>query len=141
MSAARSLATTDRLDILDLYARQAHAIDRGDADVWAACFTDSGVFISPTFQLTASGQQELRDFAESSHAAAAARGEQLRHWMDAIVMVPVSQNAVHVDAYLMILATSGAAGSRIDRSLRVEDDLERVDGDWYLASRTVVRDA
>ncbi|MCU1482254.1 MAG: hypothetical protein JWQ19_3040 [Subtercola sp.] len=171
MAAARSIEVVDRLDILDLYARQAHAIDSGRAADWAQCFTADGVFVSPTYNLTATGRTELTAFAESSNSAALARGDQLRHWLDAIVMTPTGSgtgggfdavrpdnapihavhadtvpidtvpiDTVHVEAYLMILATS-ASGSRVDRSLRVLDDLRRVDGEWYLLSRTVFRDA
>ncbi|MCU1476389.1 MAG: hypothetical protein JWQ64_1082 [Subtercola sp.] len=145
MAAARSIDVVDRLDILDLYARQAHAIDSGRAGDWAQCFTADGVFVSPTYNLTATGRPELTAFAESSNSAALARGDQLRHWLDAIIMTPTGAgtggdiDAVHVEAYLMILATS-AAGSRVDRSLRVLDDLRRVDAEWYLSSRTVFRD-
>ncbi len=139
MSSARTIAVEDRLDILDLYARQSHAIDGGDAKGWAQTFTEQGRFESPTFKLTAIGHDELEQFARSSNDAALARGEHLRHWIDAVVMTRVDDLALHVEAYLMILATS-TEGSRVDRSVRVIDDLAKVDDQWLLSSRVVLRD-
>ncbi|CAN5202122.1 hypothetical protein BH09ACT6_BH09ACT6_04940 [soil metagenome] len=140
MPEAARLPVEDRLDICDLYARQSHAIDGGDARQWALTFTIDGVFESPTFHLTAVGHQELEKFARESNDAALARGEQLRHWMNAIVILPRTSEEADVHAYLMIIATS-SAGSRIDRSLRVEDVVSRADGEWLLAHRQVFRDA
>ena len=139
MSSARTMTIEDRLDIVDLYARQSHAIDGGDAVGWARTFTEDGRFESPTFRLTAVGHDELERFARSSNDAALARGEHLRHWIDAVVMTRIDDLATHVEAYLMILATS-AQGSRVDRSVRVIDDLAKVDDEWLLTSRVVLRD-
>jgi SnoaL-like domain len=128
----------DRLEILDLYARQAHCIDGGDAAGWAASFTEGGSFESPSYQLTAVGHRDLEKFAAESNGAAWARGDQLRHWLDQVVIDPVPGGA-SVLAYLLIVATS-RDGSRIDRSLRVADDLVKVGGRWLVAARRVFRD-
>ena len=37
------LTTADRLEILELLGRYAHAIDSGDGEAYADCFTDDGV--------------------------------------------------------------------------------------------------
>ncbi|MES2169178.1 MAG: nuclear transport factor 2 family protein [Actinomycetota bacterium] len=139
MSSASTMTADDRLDILDLYARQSHAIDGGDSLGWARTFAANGRFESPTFRLTATGYEQLEQFAKSSNDAALARGEHLRHWIDAVVMTRVDELNAHAEAYLMIIATS-IEGSRIDRSVRVIDDLVKTNGEWLLASRTVVRD-
>lgn len=38
-----ALPAADHLAIEQLYARYSHAVDRGDGDAWAACFTADGV--------------------------------------------------------------------------------------------------
>lgn len=139
MTYATSIAVHDRLDILDLYARQSHAIDGADAAEWAATFTEGGSFESPTFKLVATGRERLSQFAKDSNDAALGRGEQLRHWISAIVLRPTGADTVEADAYLMILATS-VTGTRIDRSLRVEDALERTAEGWLFSRRAVFRD-
>jgi ketosteroid isomerase-like protein len=133
-----AITVEDRLAIGDLYARQSHLIDGGDADGWAATFTADGVFESPTYRLTATGRAELAKFAADSNGAATARGVQLRHWIGQLVIDPTDTGA-GVLAYLVIVATS-AEGSRIDRSLRVVDVLARTAGGWRVASRKVFRD-
>jgi hypothetical protein len=132
------ISVEDRLAILDLYARQSHLIDGGDAGGWAATFTAEGVFQSPTYRLTAAGPAELAKFAADSNGAALARGVQLRHWIGQVVIDPTHGGA-DVRAYLVIVATS-REGSRIDRSLRVVDVLARTAGGWRVDSRKVFRD-
>ncbi|HVW45177.1 MAG TPA: nuclear transport factor 2 family protein [Amycolatopsis sp.] len=132
-------STEDRLAVLDLYARQSHAIDGGDAAGWAATFTPGGSFESPTYRLVATGTAELTAFAADSNSAALARGEQLRHWISAVVLSHAGEDALAAQAYLLIIATS-SAGSRIDRSVRLVDDLRRVDGEWLVTRRKVLRD-
>ncbi len=132
------LALEDRLEVHELYARQAHAIDSGDAAGWAGTYVADGVFASPTFQLVATGTAALEEFARTSYGRARDRGDQLRHHLDTVVMTGDTGSLI-VDAYLVILATS-AEGSRIDRSLTVQDTLTRTADGWRMRSRTVFRD-
>jgi ketosteroid isomerase-like protein len=129
----------DRAEIAELFARQAHAIDGGDAAGWAATFTADGRFVSPTYKLTATGPAELTTFADNSNSGALARGEQLRHYMSQTVITVVGPGVFRVDGYLTIMATS-RDGARVDRSLVVLDELHRVDGTWLVHSRTVFND-
>jgi hypothetical protein len=133
------LSVEDRLAILDLYARQSHRIDGGDGAGWAATFTADGTFISPTYQLTATGPAELQAFALSSNGAARARGEQFRHLLDNVVFEVLDADQVRVEAYLIIFATTNT-GSRVDRTVLVFDDLIRIEGQWLVHVRRVVRD-
>lgn len=134
-----TIPLVDRLAIDDLYARQGQAIDGGDSAGWAATFTPDGVFESPTYALVAQGPQALAEFAARSNSAALGRGVQLRHWMTASVLTEAGAGRIRNSAYLMILATS-VDSTTIDRSLTVDDTLERIDGEWLLASRVVQRD-
>jgi hypothetical protein len=129
----------DRMAILDLYARQSHLIDGGDAQGWAETFTVDGSFESPTYGLTATGRAALRDFADASNTGALERGVQFRHWTNQYVFEPHSPTEVAVEAYMLIIATSGE-GSRVDRSLRVFDLLSKSGGQWRFRSRRIVRD-
>src|ERR1043166_6143479 len=59
------LTTQDRLDILDLYARQAWALDTGDVDGYVATFVENAVLdLARQHQ----GQQAIRRFAEEFRA-------------------------------------------------------------------------
>lgn len=133
------ITVEDRLAILDLFARQSHCIDGGDAAGWAATYAIEGSFHSPTYKLTATGRVALQEFAASSNAGARSRGEQFRHHVSAVLLTPKSAAEVTSVSYLMILATT-LDGTRVDRSVRMFDELVKVEGEWLVASRTVLRD-
>ena len=65
MTDLERLAT--RLDITELFARYAHALDTYDGDGWVACFTDDGVFEieSGGAGVQFIGRAALRRFAEA----------------------------------------------------------------------------
>lgn len=133
------ITVEDRLAIMDLFARQSHCIDGGDAAGWAATYAPDGSFHSPTYKLTATGRAALTDFAENSNSGAKARGEQFRHHVSAVMLTPKTASEVTSVSYLMILATT-LDGTRVDRSVRMFDELVKVEGEWLVASRTVLRD-
>lgn len=134
------MTPADWFSIQQLYARQALAVDRGDAQEWASTYTEQAVFTSPTFSIVAQGRAQLRDFAKMSHADAAARGEQLRHIVSNMHLIDESDGSARIRAYLMIVATSTAA-SRIDRMLVVDDHLARQPGEaWLFTRRETFRD-
>jgi uncharacterized protein (TIGR02246 family) len=60
--AAAKPAVEDRLDLLELHARLARAIDSGDAAGWAALFTADGV-LRTSRGTELRGREELTDFA------------------------------------------------------------------------------
>ena len=133
------ITVEDRLAIMDLFVRQSHCIDGGDAAGWAATYAPDGSFHSPTYKLTATGRAALTDFAENSNSGAKARGEQFRHHVSAVMLTPKTASEVTSVSYLMILATT-LDGTRVDRSVRMFDELVKVEGEWLVASRTVLRD-
>lgn len=59
-----ALSGDDRWSILAAYARYAHTIDDGDAEGWAACFTEDGVLWSSRGTAIAS-RRGLEEFARA----------------------------------------------------------------------------
>jgi hypothetical protein len=57
------LSIEDRLDILDLYARYAQAVDQGRYADWCACFTDDGYLAVPVNNIHVQGPEQLDKFA------------------------------------------------------------------------------
>lgn len=131
---ARDIDVKDRLDIFDLYARASHASDASDGDGWAATFTEDGEIVSPTYGATARGRGALKEFIETTNDAALARGDQYRHVVTAITMVPAGPARIDAKAFLMITATR-REGSRIDRTIVMIDELRLVDGEWLFSRR------
>lgn len=133
------VSIADRMAIEALYTRQSHAVDESDSRDWAATFTADGVFESPTYRLTARGTNELEAFARSSNERAREAGRQFRHVITSIRLAPDGPQRLRSRAYLMILVTDGE-GSRVDRSLVIEDAILLTDQGWQVALRTVRRD-
>ena len=137
---ASDIDVKDRLDIFDLYARASHASDSSDGDGWADTYTDDGAFTSRTYDLTARGRSELKEFIESSNNAALARGDQFRHLITALTMKPDGEDRIEAKAFLTITATSRDGATRIDRSVVMHDRLRRVDGRWLFELRQAYPD-
>lgn len=91
------------MGIHQLYGRQAHRIDSGDAQGWAATFTPAGVFSSPTYPTPVVGTSALVAFAERFTADALAAGEVRRHVVStlAVDVCPRAATVVLVPMFSM----------------------------------------
>ena len=88
-----SLSAQDYIEIQQLYAKYAHALDLGDAEGWANTFTPDGVFGE------SKGHDQLKAFAEGfmeSFDGAA------RHWNSQLVITPTASGA-HGSCYLLLV--------------------------------------
>ena len=131
-------ATVARLH--QLYGRQSHLIDGGDAIGWAQTFTDDGEFHSPSYPEPVSGTDDLIAFAERFHARARAANEVHRHVITNVAIDGPEDGAATVRAYLQIVATSVGGDSRLVRMTTFTDRVV-LDGDrWRIARRDVRRD-
>ena len=120
------LTTEDRLDILDLLARYNYAIDDGDAETWAACFTEDGEFVSPADQLK--GAAELTQFASRP-----SRGT-LHYTTNEIITGDGDEAAMR--CYLELVNASGAKPEILFCG-RYEDELAKTPAGWRFKKRTV----
>jgi uncharacterized protein (TIGR02246 family) len=123
------LSFEDRLEIIELHARYNRAVDTGDAEGWAACFTADGVFDARSRY--AQGTAELVDFARFYHEQETYRGAV--HWNNNILAEGDGDEArVHVD---FALIRGGADGVQILSSGAYASVVRKVDGRWLFASR------
>jgi uncharacterized protein (TIGR02246 family) len=131
------LAAEQQLAIQQLYARQSHAIDSGDARAWAACFTADGAFRSPTYAGAVVGTAALTAFAEEFARAAAEAGVVRRHWTTALALESQAEDLVAARCYAMVLATAAGERPVIERTVVFHDRLVRRDGRWLIEERQV----
>jgi uncharacterized protein (TIGR02246 family) len=117
--------TEARDEILQLLYRYNHAIDSGDAEGWAALFTDDGVF--EVAGQVMSGREELVGFASSVHG--------LRHVVANPVIDVVGDTAT-VRAYLFVFG-----GTTMSISGSYEDQLVRQPDGWRFAKRSFAPDS
>jgi hypothetical protein len=131
------LAAEEQLAIQQLYARQSHAIDSGDARGWAACFTSDGAFRSPTYDGPVVGTAALTGFAEDFARAAAEAGVVRRHWTTALALVAETEDVAAARCYAMVLSTAAGEQPIIERTVVFHDRLVRSDGRWLIGERRV----
>jgi uncharacterized protein (TIGR02246 family) len=131
------LAAQEQLAIQQLYARQSHAIDSGDALGWAACFTSDGAFRSPTYGDAIVGTVALTAFAEAFARAAAEAGVVRRHWTTALVLDADTEDVVAARCYAMVLTTAVGEQPLIERTVVFHDRLVRRGGCWLIERRQV----
>ena len=55
----------DKIDLMELSARAARAFDDGDADAYADCFVEDGLYESPRIGLRAQGREALRAMCQA----------------------------------------------------------------------------
>lgn len=131
--ATRTLAAEDTLAIQDLYARYNHAIDFGDGNGWAACFTVNGVFTSTTGTFT--GAADLATFATGMAARMKAR-----HWTNNLVIESDGDGA-RGKCYLMLLKLNEGGPASVLVTAVYDDTLVKEGNSWKFAARTVTGDA
>ena len=124
--AVGSLTAADHIEIQQLYARYARALDLGDPEAWADTFTGDGVFRD------AAGRDELVAYAESSYSR---RGGTGRHWNSQLVVTPTAEGA-DGSAYLLLLDV-GAQTPGIGVAGVYSDKLVKTPAGWRFKSRRV----
>jgi 3-phenylpropionate/cinnamic acid dioxygenase small subunit len=123
--------------IEQLYARQAYAIDEGDAAGWAACFTGDGSFHSPTYERDFVGTDDLVGFATRFWKSQFEEGMTTRHWIGNLVLQMESADLVVCTCYALIVSTRSGELPKILRSCVFHDQLRRDGGRWLVGSRRV----
>ncbi|GGL39692.1 nuclear transport factor 2 family protein [Nocardia jinanensis] len=123
-----------------LYGFQSGHIDNGRAADWAATFTPTGEFRSPSYPEPVTGAAALTEFARAFDEAARAADEVHRHVVTNIAIRRLDSSTLEVAAYLQIIATPRGAVPRLVRMTTIEDRLEHDDGRWSVARRRVSRD-
>lgn len=120
-------------------AEQVHLLDDGEADGWAATFTDNGEFRSPTYPEPARGRDQLAGIVRAYHQRAAGAGERHRHVTSDLMVRQIDADTLAVRATQLIMASS-PAGARVDRVITMTDILDRTIDGWRTLSKTITRD-
>ena len=125
-----SLTADDYIEIQQLYAKYAHALDLGDGEGWANTFTPDGVFGETK------GHDQLTAFAdgfmESFDGAA-------RHWNTQIVITPTADGA-HGSCYLLLVDTRSQPAGLTVAGIYQDTVVKTSDG-WRFKERVFTMDA
>ncbi|KQX56321.1 MULTISPECIES: nuclear transport factor 2 family protein [unclassified Streptomyces] len=128
-------------DIQRFHARQMRLLDSGDAEGWAATFTEDGLFAPPSLPEPVRGRAALAAGVRAAHKELAAAGEVRRHVLTtAEVDEPDADGAVRVRSYVQVVATLRDQAPRLLLMCVCEDVLVVEDGAWRVRERYVTRD-
>ena len=139
MTKPSPISAQDYAEIQNLYAYYNLCSDAGDADGYAACFTDAGVLCIETLDRTIQGRDHLHTFKLQDKAQRGANYR--RHWNSGLYLEKLDDRTIRGRCYLH--AYNGEPG-KLPELVDVgsyEDTLVKVEGEWKFAQRVITMDA
>ena len=127
---AATLTTQDYIDIEQLYAQYNEAIDRGDAQGWAATFTADGAFNNFT------GKDALAGFIDLWRQKM--NGANRRHWNTNLHIVGTPEGAKG-SVYLMLVDVIAKPPAIVATGSYTDTLVKTADG-WRFKTRTTQMD-
>lgn len=128
----------DRLQIIELYHRYALAYDEVDRDLLSRCFVPEA-----RFTCAVPGHPLLTSFDEIADRMEQRRREKQfreRHITTNIVILSVDGGRAETTAEAAIFQTPDGGMTELEMTGRYTDQLVKVDGHWYFASRSFLTD-
>ncbi len=137
-SGADSVSADAYTAIQNLYARYNWCSDTGDADGYAACFTEDGELSLPGIGLEIRGRENLREFKRQDKAR---RGDRIRrHWNSGLWLEAAGDDTMRGRCYLH--GYDGAPGEApvLNDIGAYDDTIVRRGGEWRFARRIITMD-
>jgi hypothetical protein len=133
---AASLTTADRLDIQQLFARYAWALDTGDVEAFVRCFATAGELVWDAFDVPLhwSGADELRWFIEGLRSLPQSAGRQ--HHVSNVLIEPVAAGA-RARAFVLVTLREPDGSLRVHVAGWYEDELVNECDEWRIRRRTI----
>jgi hypothetical protein len=128
---SHKLSADDYIEIQQLYARYNVAIDSGDAEGYAACFTPDGVF-NKQFK----GHDGLTGFIKQWREKM--NGANRRHWNTNLVITPTAEGAKGT-VYLFLMDV-GVRPPTIMTAAKYDDELVKTSDGWRFTRRQTTGD-
>lgn len=125
----------DKLAIQELMAQYNFAINFGDIEGWANCFTEEGIFECPFGLFT--GRTALRQYI--SERTGERRERPLRH-MATNIIVEVKGDRASAKCYLFLLQVV-PEGLKLLTTGVYRDELRKIGGAWHFSHRNLKLDS
>ncbi|MHC0432329.1 nuclear transport factor 2 family protein [Streptomyces sp. O3] len=127
-------------EVAGFYARQMRRLDEGDAEGWAATFTENAVCRISTRPEPMRGRAGLAAGARKAVAAIVAAGERRRHMTGMFDIEERPGGALFVRAYTVVYATPAGGAPRVHQVCACADTLVRQDGELLVQDRNITVD-
>ncbi|MGQ0840971.1 nuclear transport factor 2 family protein [Actinokineospora sp.] len=126
--------------VQQFYARHMWLLDTGAAEEWAATFSEDGVFAPPSAPEPIAGRAALTAGVEEAKQRLSEIGEQHRHLLLSLDVVPRGDGGIDVRSYAQIIATPRGGDPRVHLMCVTYDLLVFEDGELRVKHRRVTRD-
>ena len=138
MTVAEPLSALDHIEIREVIAQYAWALDTGDVDAFVGCFCREGVLVWDAFETPDRwlGETALRHFAEFFRGVPSSAGRQ-HHTTNTIVTA--TADGAQARSYAAVALRQGDGPHALHVMGYYEDTFRREDGHWRLSER-VIRD-
>jgi len=126
--------------VQNFYAHHMHLLDSGAAAEWAETFTEDGVFAPPSAPEPIVGRQALTAGAREAKARLDEIGEQHRHVLVSLDLIPNDDGSLTTRTYAQIIATPRGGEPRLFLMCVTYDHLVFEAGELRVHHRRVTRD-
>jgi len=136
VSGEEVLESADEASVLRLYQQYNHAIDRGEAELWASLWSNNGIFEHParTYQGRSELVQFVRDRAATGQAASVG---DLEHW-NTDIDLQFDGVVVHATCRLLVAGVDRASREAVVAATgRYADLIVREDDVWKFRRRSL----
>jgi 3-phenylpropionate/cinnamic acid dioxygenase small subunit len=124
----------DYIEVTQLYARYARAIDSGDGKGWSNCYAQRGRYKSTTFG-ECNGREELDVFAVDHFKRWIDKGIQTRHWNNQVLLTQNEDGTITGSVYVQLFGVKKGERPQSYLQTTYTDTLIREDGRWVLKER------
>ena len=138
------LTLQDREDIREVIARYDFAIDLGDPEAYANCFTEDGYFLhtgaaNPSSNMAKKyvGRTELAAFCQSVFDFAQG---QLRHWNNGVQLLEGDGETATMKSFIIGFTSGIYPVPQIFETGIYYDVFQKVESKWYIKSRNFSSD-
>src|SRR2546423_14033546 len=127
-------------ELQQFYARQMQLLDDGEAELWAATFTEDGEFGQDIRPEPRVGRVLIGTRMRAAVERLRESGVTRRHWIGMLAVHPQADGTVHTRYYALVLETPRGGQAAVHLSTACDDVLVR-DGDrWLVRSRWITHD-
>ena len=136
-----ALSATDRLDLIDLYARAAHHLDAGEPEQYVALFTPDGVYIRQAGEAEVSRHRGAAQLLAFAREVAAGAGRDGQHWNSNILIESTADGANGTCHMMRVLTDATVRSHRITLAGRYQDRFVRTATGWRFRERRSIEPA
>jgi hypothetical protein len=139
-AASRTVAAELYASVQRFYAAQMQLLDSGEAERWAATFTEDGEFGQDKDGQVRRGRAVIAARMRAALERQAGAGVLSRHWIGMVAVDTRADGSVHTEYYALVVRTAHGGESELSLSALCQDVLVPAGESWLVRRRWVAHD-